>query len=76
MCAIVRSLICEREDLDELESLVASTIICLNDYDILIGGRKSTGELVLTDWVEMSASVLVKRCFWSADPNSTKIAWK
>lgn len=40
-CAIVRSLICEREDLGELECLVASTIICLNDYDILIGGGKS-----------------------------------
>ena len=43
-CVVARSLICKREGLNELEILMASTTICLNYYDILIGGGKSRSQ--------------------------------
>ena len=36
-CVVTLMLICEREDISELECLVVSSIICLNDYGVLIG---------------------------------------
>ena len=38
------ALICERQDLSEMECLMVSAITCLNDYVVLIGWRESRGE--------------------------------
>ena len=38
------ALICEREDLSELECLMVSAITRLNDYGVLIGWRESRGK--------------------------------
>ena len=43
-CVVGWALICEREDLSELECLMVSTITHLNDYRVLIGWRESRGE--------------------------------
>ena len=44
MCAGAWSLICEREDISELECLMVSAITRLNDYGVLIGWRQSRGK--------------------------------
>ena len=43
-CVVTWALICEREDISELECLVVSAITCLNDYGVLIGWGKSCGK--------------------------------
>ena len=43
-CVVAWALICEREDLSELECLMVSAITCLNDCRVLIGLRESRGE--------------------------------
>ena len=43
-CVVAWTLICEREDLRELECLMVSAITRLNDYGVLIGWRESRGE--------------------------------
>ena len=45
-------LICEREDISELECLVVSEIICSNDYGVLIGQGESGGQ-GQADWFYM-----------------------
>ena len=42
-CVVAWALICEREDLSELDCLLVSAIACLNDYVVLIGWRESRG---------------------------------
>ena len=43
-CVVAWVLICEREDLSELEYLMVSAITRLNDYGVLIGWRESRGK--------------------------------
>ena len=43
-CVVTWALICEREDINELECLMVSAITCLNDYGVLIGWGKSCGK--------------------------------
>ena len=43
-CVVAWTLICEREDLRELECLMVSAITRLNDYGVLTGWRESRGE--------------------------------
>ena len=43
-CVVAWIMIREREDISELECLVISGIIRLNDYGVLIGRGKSCGE--------------------------------
>ena len=43
-CVVAGTLICEREDLSELGSLMVSEITCLNDYSDWIGRRESRGK--------------------------------
>ena len=43
-CVVEWALICEREDLSELECLMVSAITRPNDYRVLIGRRESRGE--------------------------------
>ena len=40
-CVVAWALICEREDISELECLMVSAIKRLNDYKVLIGRRES-----------------------------------
>ena len=40
-CVVAWALICEREDIGELECLMVSAITRLNDYKVLIGWRES-----------------------------------
>ena len=42
-CVVAWAMICEREDLSELECLMVSAITRLNDYRVLIGRRESRG---------------------------------
>ena len=44
MCVVMFTLICKMEDLGELESLLVSAVSWLNDYGILIGWEKSSGQ--------------------------------
>ena len=44
MCLVVWPLICEREDISELECLVVSVITHLNDYGVLICWGESCGK--------------------------------
>ena len=44
MCVGAWSLICEREDISELECLVVSAIIRLNGYAVLVGQGESRGK--------------------------------
>ena len=43
-CVVAWALICEREDLSELEYLMVSAITRLNDYGVLIDWREPRGE--------------------------------
>ena len=43
-CVVAWALICEREDISELECLMVSGITCFNDYIVLIGRGKSAGK--------------------------------
>ena len=43
-CVVAWALICEREDLSELEYLMVSAITRLNDDGVLIGWREPRGE--------------------------------
>ena len=43
-CLVVWALICEREDISELECLMVSAIARLNDYRVLIGWGESHGK--------------------------------
>ena len=43
-CVVAWALICEREDISELECLVVSAITRLNDYGVLIGQGESRGK--------------------------------
>ena len=43
-CVVAWALICEREDLSELGSLMVSAITRLNDYRDWIGRRESRGQ--------------------------------
>ena len=43
-CVVAWALICEREDISELECLMVSAITCLNDYAVLIGQGESHGK--------------------------------
>ena len=43
-CVVAWAPTCEREDISELECLVASAITCLNDYGVLIGQGESRGK--------------------------------
>ena len=43
-CVVAWALICEREDLSQLECLMVSAIKRLNDYGVLVGWRESRGE--------------------------------
>ena len=43
-CVVTWALICEREDISELECLLVSAITCLNDYGVLICSGKSCGK--------------------------------
>ena len=40
-CVVVWALICEREDISELECLVVSAITRWNDYGVLVGQVES-----------------------------------
>ena len=43
-CVVAWALICEREDISELECLVVYAITRLNDYGVLIGRGESRGK--------------------------------
>ena len=43
-CVVAQTLICEREDISELECLMVSAITRLNDYEIMIDGGEPCGE--------------------------------
>ena len=43
-CVVAWALICEREDINELEFLVFSAITRLNNYGVLIGRGESRGK--------------------------------
>ena len=44
MCVVAWILTCEKEDISELECLVVSAIICLNDYAVLMVREESHGK--------------------------------
>ena len=76
---VPQSLICEREDISELECLMVSAVIPLNVYGVLSGWRKSRGKrkgkLVFFDQTDRIVTVLVRKV---SGPHleKSKIAWK